>query len=187
MKSQVRIIAGRWRGRKLTVIDAEGLRPTADRIRETLFSWLDSYCREAVVLDCFAGSGVLGWEAISRGASQLVAIEQRADAVVSLRRDLQRFDTESIEIIQGDSLQVIDNLNQAFDLVFVDPPYARPDLRAAVIQRLEAGSRLRPGAVIYFEWPAVESFDLPSPRLKWLKHKKAGKVNYAIAEWQSSR
>ena len=90
MKSQIRIIAGRWRGRKLTVVDAPGLRPTPDRIRETLFNWLAQDCRNASVLDCFAGSGALGFEALSRGAAKLVAIERQKQAAAGLRAEAQR-------------------------------------------------------------------------------------------------
>ena len=187
MKSQVRIIGGRWRGRKLTVVDAPGLRPTADRIRETLFNWLAEDCRGAVVLDCFAGSGALGFEALSRGARQLVALEQQQQALDGLRAGVLRLQTTAVEIIAGDALQSIDQLQRRFDIVFIDPPYAEPQLRQQVFEQLQAGDCLCPGAIVYFEWPGSESFELPSPALQWLKRKSAGRVNYAIAEWQGSR
>lgn len=187
MKSQVRIIGGSWRGRKLTVVDAPGLRPTADRIRETLFNWLAEDCRAAVVLDCFAGSGALGFEALSRGAKRLVALERQPQALDGLRAEVRRLQAADVEIIGGDAVQSIGRLNQRFDIVFIDPPYAEPQLRQQVVARLLAGDCLRPGARVYFEWPTSESFELPSPALQWLKRKSAGRVNYAIAEWQGSR
>ncbi|MDH3389626.1 MAG: 16S rRNA (guanine(966)-N(2))-methyltransferase RsmD [Gammaproteobacteria bacterium] len=184
MKSQVRIIGGKWRGSKIPVIDADGLRPTPDRIRETLFNWLAPNCPGATVLDCFAGTGVLGFEALSRGAGRLVALERDPAALASLRRQAARFDPDAIEIIAGDSLDSIARLRHKFDLVFIDPPYAASGLRHQVIERLEATACLQPGARIYFEWPGTGDFELPSPRLHWLKRKSAGQVNYAIAEWR---
>lgn len=186
MKSGVRIIGGKWRGRKLAVIDADGLRPTPDRIRETLFNWLATDCRGAAVLDCFAGSGALGLEALSRGARSLVALEKAPAALENLRAIAARLDSDAIEIHGGDALEVIGGLRDRFDLVFIDPPYAEAALRAGAFQRLETAGRLRPGARIYFEWPADEDFELPSSNLGWLKHKTAGRVNYAIAEWRPS-
>jgi 16S rRNA (guanine966-N2)-methyltransferase len=187
MKSQVRIIGGSWRGRKLAVIDVKGLRPTPDRIRETLFNWLAQDCRGASVLDCFAGSGVLGFEALSRGAIKLVAFELQSLAVAGLRAEARRLQSTAVEVCEGDALQLIGGLQQGFDIVFIDPPYAEPQLRQQVFEKLETKGCLNPGARIYFEWPGSESFELPSPALQWLKHKCAGRVNYAIAEWRGSR
>ena len=187
MKSQVRIIGGRWRGRKLAVTEAPGLRPTPDRIRETLFNWLAPVCRGARVLDCFAGSGALGFEAVSRGAAALVALEQHPGAVKSLRDQARAFEADNVEILAGDACHNVARLDDAFDIVFIDPPYAEPRLRDRVFAALEAGNLLADGARIYFEWPKGESFDLPSEQLHWSKHKTAGQVEYAVAEWQVSR
>jgi 16S rRNA (guanine966-N2)-methyltransferase len=187
MKPQVRIIGGKWRGRKLPVVEVAGLRPTPDRVRETLFNWLAADCRQASVLDCFAGTGVLGFEALSRGAARLVALEQQPQAIANLQLQAERFEVGAIEILRGDALDTINRLQQKFDIVFIDPPYAEPQLRAQVFRLLEERHCLQSGARIYFEWPRHESFDLPSPGLQWLKQKSAGQVNYAIAEWQLSR
>ena len=187
MKSQVRIIGGSWRGRKLAVIDVKGLRPTPDRIRETLFNWLAQDCRGATVLDCFAGSGALGFEALSRGAIKLVAFELQPLAAAGLRAEANRLQSTAVEVCEGDALLSIDGLRHGFDIVFIDPPYAEPQLRQQVFEKLEAKECLNPGARIYFEWPSAESFELPSSALQWLKHKCAGRVNYAIAEWRGSR
>lgn len=182
-KSRIRIIGGKWRGRKIEVIEAAGLRPTPDRIRETLFNWLAPFCPGAMVLDCFAGSGALGLEALSRGARGLVALEQQPQALENLRRQAQQLDARSIEIIGGDALASIAHLRQKFDLIFIDPPYARPELRRQILQQLEARGCLQPRAHLYLEWPSSEEFELPSASLHWLKQKTAGQVNYAIAEW----
>jgi 16S rRNA (guanine966-N2)-methyltransferase len=186
MKSQVRIIGGKWRGSKLAVVDAEGLRPTPDRIRETLFNWLAPKCARAQVLDCFAGSGVLGFEALSRGAAHVVALERQRAAVASIEAQADRFQTRDIEVIAGDACRSIERLQREFDIVFIDPPYAEPRLRQRVFGMLEARGCLRPGALVYFEWPRASDFDLPSAGLTWLKQKNAGQVNYAIAEWRLS-
>ncbi len=186
MKPQVRIIGGKWRGRKLSVIDASGLRPTPDRVRETLFNWLARDCPGAMVLDCFAGSGVLGFEALSRGAAQLVALEQHPQAISSLQLQAERFATSAIEILPGDARDSINHLTHKFDIVFIDPPYAEPQLRTQVIKQLEERDCLQQAAHIYFEWPKSETFALPSASLQWLKQKSAGQMNYAIAEWHRS-
>jgi len=154
MKSRVRIIGGHWGGRKLAVIDAPGLRPTPDRIRETLFNWLSDYCRGAQVLDCFAGTGALGFEALSRGAKSLVALEQQSQAVSALRAEVERLQAPNTKVIAGDALRSIANLDDEFDLVFIDPPYAQPGLRCEVFEQLEARGSLKEGALIYFNGPS---------------------------------
>jgi 16S rRNA (guanine966-N2)-methyltransferase len=181
---QVRIIGGIWRGRKIPVANIDGLRPTPDRIRETLFNWLVMDCPGASVLDCFAGSGVLGFEAISRAAKQLTMVEKDQQAWDRLRQQLERFECDAITLMCGDIVKLIPEMKKQFDLVFVDPPYALPQLRYQVINSLLEHQRLIDGAKIFIEWPAAEQFDLPVPELSWLKQKKAGLVNYGIAEWR---
>lgn len=188
MNSRIRIIGGRWRGRKLAVTDAEGLRPTPDRVRETLFNWLAPVCAGARVLDCCAGSGVLGFEALSRGARALVALEQDEQALAQLREQVRVLGCEDrVEIIAGDARRSLLDCARQFDIVFVDPPYREARLREQLLAQLEAQENLADGARIYLEWPRGEDFELPSPRLDWLRRKSAGQVNYAIAEWRRSR
>ena len=186
MKSQVRIIGGKWRGRKLAVSAADGLRPTPDRIRETLFNWLGDLCRGAAVLDCFAGSGALGFEALSRGAARLVLLEQNRAALKQLRAAADVLAAAQAEIIAGEALASIAGLQHRFDLVFIDPPYAQPRLRGETFGALESRGLLANGALVYFEWPRGETFELPSAQLDWHKSKSAGQVNYAIAEWRAT-
>ena len=184
--TQVRIIGGHWRGSKLPVPTVSGLRPTPDRIRETLFNWLGNDCRLANVLDCFAGSGVLGLEAASRGARQVTLIESHQLGWQNLRTQVSRFDAKNIDLWQGDVLDVIPQLARQYQVIFVDPPYALPELRDTVVDLLIAHKKLSAGAKIYLEWPGREQYDLASAELSWVKQKKAGQVNYAIAEWQPS-
>jgi 16S rRNA (guanine966-N2)-methyltransferase len=121
----VRIIGGRWRGSKLPVADLEGLRPTADRVRETLFNWLSASLPGANVLDLFAGTGALGFEAASRGATQVVMVERNPVLAASLRASAARLHAEAIEIACDDALHWLARApHLRFDLVFLDPPFA---------------------------------------------------------------
>ncbi len=184
---QLRIIGGRWRGSKLSVPGIEGLRPTPDRIRETLFNWLALDCPGASVLDCFAGSGALGFEALSREANHVTMIENNDRAWLNLQQQSERLNADRITLLSGNALELVAQLKYQFDLVFIDPPYAQPNLRRLILKSLIAHHRLRNGAKIYLEWPLGEQLELPDPGLFWLKQKMAGRVNYAIAEWRLSR
>ncbi len=189
---QVRIIGGRWRSRKLQVADIDGLRPTTSRVRETLFNWVALDCPGANVLDCFAGSGALGFEALSREAKQVTMLEKNPQACKSLMLQADRLAHESIEvgqldIHQGDALQLVSHLTLKYDLVFIDPPFAEGHLKQAVIDTLMESERLNQGAKLYLEWPKYERFELSPNEFSWLKQKKAGQVNYAMVEWLGSR
>ena len=134
----VRIIGGRWRGTRLPVVDADGLRPTSDRVRETLFNWLQPVLRGARVLDLFAGSGALGFEAVSRGAGSAVLVERDARLAAMLRDSLARLDAGGqVEVAQSDALAWLRGPapKQRFDVVFVDPPFAAA-LWPAVLEAL---------------------------------------------------
>jgi len=188
---QVRIIGGRWRGRKLQVADIVGLRPTTSRVRETLFNWFALDCPGAHVLDCFAGSGALGFEALSREAKQVTMLEKNRLACKNLMSQANRLAGESMEgsqldIRQGDTLQLVEQLTLKFDLVFIDPPFAEGYLKKTVMESLVQFERLNQSAKIYLEWPKHEQFELPSEDFVWLKQKKAGQVNYAMVEWLGS-
>ena len=185
--AQVRIIGGRWRGRKLQIPDIDGLRPTPDRVRETLFNWVAPICPGSNVLDCFAGSGALGFEALSREASQVTMIERSQQAWENLLIQAERLGSQSVDIRKGDAVTLIPKLSLSYDLVFIDPPYAQGFLKQAVITGLLQNGMLNSGALIYLEWAKGEQFELPSNEFIWLKHKKAGQVNYAMVEWSGSR
>ncbi|MCP4188189.1 MAG: 16S rRNA (guanine(966)-N(2))-methyltransferase RsmD [Gammaproteobacteria bacterium] len=185
--SQLRIIAGRWRGRKIPVPAIEGLRPTPDRIRETVFNWLAAECRATTVLDCFAGSGALGFEAASRGAKAVTMVEKNRQAWQNLMNQKRQLEASNVELLCGDILALIPSFQYSFDIVFIDPPYAMPELRHRVIDALIKSQCLAEGARIYLEWPQGEKFELSSDGFTWLKQKKAGQVHYAIAEWRLCR
>ncbi len=190
--SRVRIIGGDWRGRRLAVPAGDGLRPTPDRVRETLFNWLAADLRGARVLDAFAGAGALGFEAASRGAGQVMLVEQNRRAVSLLERQNRELGAEDrVTVLAGD---VRDRLRQhpplALDLVFIDPPYERPELREQLLQALSAGAHLNPGALLFVEWPRraarpLQAWD-ETGNLTWIKQKQAGEVAFALARWDAS-
>lgn len=181
-----RIIAGRWRGRKINFEDAEGLRPTTDRIRETVFNWLQPYLSQSRCLDCFAGSGVLGLEALSRGAQEAVFIEQNIKTVKCLKDNIRLLDAVEVTVHHQDALDWLRSasadvaLHQRFDLVFLDPPF-RSDLLVKSGALLDACGCLADDAIIYVEHAVDASVELPA---SWvcLKQKSAGQVSYKLFE-----
>lgn len=180
--SSIRIIGGEWRSRKLTVPEAPGLRPTPDRVRETLFNWLAPTIQGARVLDAFTGSGALFLEALSRGASTGVAIDANTDAFNNLRRNLAVLQCDDAEVLRVDSLQYLSNkTEQGFDIVLLDPPFHQ-DLLLSACQLLEDNNWLNKDAWIYTESEQVpSSLGVPST---WRLHreKHTGQVHYAL--WQ---
>ncbi len=157
---KIRIIGGAWRGRKLIVPNINGLRPTPDRLRETLFNWLMPYIDGAACLDLFAGSGALGFESISRGAQHAVLIEQNLIAVQCLQQQLPQFQNAPIQIIQQDALKFLNQPPNPFNLVFLDPPFQQNLLNPS-IALLQKGW-LAPHALIYVEIEKNGSFQIPS-------------------------
>lgn len=149
----VRIIGGEWRGRRIRFPAAPGLRPTSDRRRETLFNWLAADLPGASCLDLFAGSGALGLEAASRGARRVVLVEASRDAAAALAVTRDMLDARVVEIRPTQVSRFLDRPAEAFDIVFVDPPFARPELVADACRRLAVGW-LAPGARVYLELDA---------------------------------
>ncbi len=182
--SSCRIIGGRWRGRKIKFDDAQGLRPTTDRIRETVFNWLQPYIHQSHCLDAFAGSGVLGFEALSRGAQDLVFIEQNIKTIKNLKENISKLKADSASIYHQDTLHWLRSANceQKFDLVFLDPPF-HSKLLAESSTWLNSSGCLAKDAIIYVEYNIDEDIMLPE---NWfcLKEKKAGQVAYKLFENQ---
>lgn len=149
---EVRIIAGKWRGRKLPVIDADGLRPTGDRARETLFNWLQADLAGARCLDLFAGTGVLGLEALSRGASMGLLLECQRTVAEQLVANCKLLKADTADVEQVDTLAYIEQINPdaAFDVVFLDPPW-RLDCYQKVLNCLVAGDWITAGSLIFCE------------------------------------
>ncbi|OOF09278.1 MULTISPECIES: 16S rRNA (guanine(966)-N(2))-methyltransferase RsmD [Salinivibrio] len=177
----VRIIAGRWRGRKLAVQDAQGLRPTTDRVKETVFNWLAPYLPGARCLDVFAGSGGLGFEALSRGAAWVTFCEMNPQAAKQLSTNLTQLQAAQANVVQGDALAKLraGHQGEPFDIVFVDPPF-REGLLADTLNALESQGWLSPDACIYVEAEnELSTHDAPA---NWRLHrdKSAGQVNYRL-------
>lgn len=174
----IRIIAGKHRGRKLPVLDAEGLRPTTDRVKETVFNWLMPYLHNANCLDCFAGAGSLGFEALSRGAAQVHLIELNKAAAKQLLANKQLLKADNIAVNNVDVLSFLKTqAQQSFELVFIDPPF-RQNLVTQTCELLENGW-LAEQALIYVETEAEGNQPIPS-NWQLLKEKIAGQVAYRL-------
>jgi 16S rRNA (guanine966-N2)-methyltransferase len=175
----IRIIGGAWRGRRFRFADVPDIRPTPDRVRETLFNWLGSRVVGARCLDLFAGSGVLGLEALSRGAASAVLVEQNAQAAQGLTALIAELKASAARVEREDALRFLRRAATPFDIVFLDPPFTGGLLSQAA-NRLEEGGWLAPDALVYVESAARE----PLPRLpgNWqpLKAKQAGEVGYHL-------
>lgn len=178
--SNQRIIGGQWRSRRLSFPDAPGLRPTPDRVRETLYNWLAPHIDGARLLDCFAGSGALFLEGLSRGAGSGIALELERHAADSLRANLQLLQASQAEVTQTDSLRWLDRpADRQFDLVLLDPPFHR-DLLQQACQLLEDNGWLAEQALVYTESEQPpSSLGLPA---RWQLHreKHTGQVYYAL-------
>lgn len=179
----VRLISGRWKGRRLPVLDAAGLRPTSDRVKETLFNWLMQDVASAQVLDCFAGSGSLGLEALSRYADFVILLEKDAKAAQLLKQHLKSLDTAQAEVQQTDTLLWLQKpaLRQ-FDLVFIDPPF-RQDMALPCCKALAEQGWLKPGALVYLETEKELALDQLPAHWVLLKEKVAGQLAYRL--WQA--
>ena len=171
-EGEVRLIGGQWRRSRLPVADRPGLRPTPDRVRETLFNWLGQDLSGWQVLDAFAGSGALGFEAGSRGAARVLMLETDPTLVRLLQASRERLQAKTLQIERADAMAWMRaGPRQAFDLVMLDPPFEADVFEAAVQAAMPL---LRPGACLYLEAPVP--FD-PAPGLEAHRQLKAGAVH----------
>ena len=175
-RNRVRIIGGKWRSRLLKFPPAAQLRPTPDRVRETLFNWLGQRLDGLACLDLFAGSGALAFEALSRGAARAVMVESDRAVAQALRDNATALEAEGAEVVQRDAMTYLAETTDAFDVAFVDAPYAS-DLASRALDRLPP--RLKPGARVYVE--SAKPLKLAPP---WtaLREDRAGAVRYALYE-----
>jgi 16S rRNA (guanine966-N2)-methyltransferase len=180
-RNSVRIIAGVWRGRRVQFPDMPALRPTPDRVRETVFNWLQHSIADTRCLDLFAGSGALGLEALSRGAKEVVFVEQFPAAARALQEHLVRFGGAAKgRIMEMGAARFLNTKAEPFDIAFLDPPFGKNAL-AEYIPMLEVGKWIRPGGLVYLENErAAGEPELPG---SWelLKSKSAGEVGYHLA------
>ena len=172
--NRLRIIGGAWRSRVIHFPTIDGLRPTPDRVRETLFNWLGQDLTGLTVLDLFAGSGALAFEALSRGAAAAVAIESHPEAIRSLRANADALSATGLEIQRADAAQFLASDRRSFDVIFVDPPFREswlPRLWPVIEQRSRDGG-----------WVYVEQGHAIDPPAGWMvyRHRKAGNVHYHL-------
>lgn len=182
---RLRIIGGAWRSRRLSFPDRVGLRPTPDRVRETVFNWLAPYLSGAHCLDLFAGSGALGFEALSRGAAQVIFVEQDRDACAAIETNVALLGTPAARVVQAEALTYLSGAPHPVDIVFLDPPYASALLEPAS-RLLQDRGWLKPHSFIYLESPAAQSPSLP-PHWELLRSKRAGQVGYHLARFADTR
>jgi 16S rRNA (guanine966-N2)-methyltransferase len=177
-KGEIRIIAGEYRGRRIKVASRPGLRPTPERVRETLFNWLGQWLDGKSCLDLFAGSGALGFEAASRGAARVVMVETDRAAYAALQAVRTKIGARAVELICGDALRYLEQTKERFDVVFLDPPF-RQNALPTVLEQLEG--RLAQAARVY-----IESATPAEPGVRWreLKRARAGQVSYQLFEWR---
>jgi 16S rRNA (guanine966-N2)-methyltransferase len=176
-KGKIRIIGGEYRGRKIAVPDRPGVRPTPDRVRETLFNWLGQSLAGLACLDLFAGSGALGFEAASRGAARVVMVEHERAAFQALKKALELLKAPQVELVFDDAFAYLERAAEPFDVVFLDPPFGQNVLPAALRQL-----KPRRGMRVY-----IESGEPVAPAAPWreLKRRRAGQVSYQLFEWRS--
>lgn len=186
-KGAIRIISGQWRGRKLPVLNAEGLRPTTDRIKETLFNWLMHDIRANRCLDLFAGSGGLAFEALSRYAAfvTLVELDKRNAQQLKDNLALLKVGSDQAEVIQGDALQVLGQLNTPYDVVFLDPPFQKGLLPKAINQLNEAGM-ISDNGLVYIECEADNADYAVPTHWHLLKQSNSRQVDYRVYQVQEA-
>lgn len=177
---ELRIIAGKWRGRRIGFAQSPEIRPTPDRVRETLFNWLQPQISGSRCLDLYAGSGALGLEALSRGAESAVFVEAEVKAVRQIEATLASLDAQTGRVEHIDATRFLGASHGSFDIIFLDPPYSM-DRLARDCRLIEERQLLQPGGLIYLEGPAgFVPQELPKG---WtvLRSKKAGAVGYHLA------
>ncbi len=179
MKNKLRIIAGEWRSRQIVFEDSPGLRPTPARIRETLFNWLQHDIVSSHCLDLFAGTGALGFEAVSRGAKSAVMIEKNAQSCRLIKENTVKLSTNQIKINQTDVFKFLAGNSKPFNLVFLDPPFAQ-NLAQQTCHWLEDKGWLTVDAKMYVEVECQLELDEMPNNWKLLKSNRAGEVGYYL-------
>lgn len=182
-KQTLRVIAGEWRGRKIQFPDNPAIRPTPDRVRETLFNWLMPVLSGARCLDLFCGSGILGLEALSRGAREVVFVDNHQATISTLQHTCHVLGTDKAKLTHADALGYLQDPRYAsdvFDIVFLDPPYHAADLLVASASMLQEHLHLSDRAYVYVEHD--QAFAVQRLPASWVVHrqKQAGQVCYSL-------
>lgn len=179
----MRIISGRWRGRKIAVPDCPGVRPSPDRVRETLFNWLGRKVIQARCLDWFAGSGVLGFEALSRGATSVLFVDNAPIVATHLRQVIHQLQAANAIVIQAEATKLVD-VGSQFDLVFIDPPF-RQGIVPLCCEFLNTHHWLANNALIYIEMEAEAADWIPPLGWQLLRSLQAGQVHCKLYQKES--
>lgn len=188
--SRVRIIAGEWRGRQIEFVDQPGLRPTGDRIRETLFNWLQADVVGAHCLDLYAGSGVLGFEALSRGAASVTLVDNNPEVTRMLTAQINKLGTDHARVVNRSAIGFLDAVArggecmplEGFDIIFVDPPFA-DHVQIEIVHQMTDVGMLRPQTIVYVEGPAELSLSAFSGAgFESRRSGLAGNVRYQLLE-----
>ena len=182
--NKLRIIGGDWRSRQLPFIDAPSLRPTPNRVRETLFNWLQGDIAGSRCLDLFAGSGAISFEALSRYAAEVVMVEMHKKAAKQLQDNLTMLEGDSESrglVVNQDALKYVASSPEPFDVIFLDPPY-RKNFLPEVLDQVKSLDLLKPNGLIYLEHEKEESFDWSDWGLEVVKQSKAGQVMCFLLE-----
>lgn len=176
----LRIIGGEWRGRRIHFPPLAAIRPTPDRVRETVFNWLQGVIPGSRCLDLYAGSGALGLEALSRGAREVVFVDLEPAVVRQLGETLRMLGCDRGRVLRSDAAGFLEKPDAAFDVIFLDPPFGQPVL-AEACRRIEAGGWLAPGGYAYLEAPAAAGEPELPDGWTLLRSKRAGEVGYHLA------
>jgi len=181
-RGRLRIVAGNWRSRLLEIADVPGLRPTAERIRETVFNWLTPHLAGARCLDLFAGTGALGLEALSRGAADVLFIETSPIAVRSLLKNIASLQATNATVRRADAVNYLQHPGaDQFEIVFLDPPFA-DDLHGDLCKLLDESTILAADALVYIEEDRAKPEVVLPPDWQTLKTKSAGNVRYSLVK-----
>ncbi|MGB0494985.1 MAG: 16S rRNA (guanine(966)-N(2))-methyltransferase RsmD [Kangiellaceae bacterium] len=175
--SQLRIIGGQYRGRKLSFESAQGLRPTLDQVRETLFNWLMNRVPNARCLDLFAGSGAIGFEALSRGAAEVTFVDNNLNSINNINKNIQLLNNSKAQCAHQSSNLFIESCHQQFDLVFLDPPY---ELNFIPTTLVNIQPILAKDALVYIEMEADLSLDFLNDRWEVIKMKSSSRLSYGL-------
>lgn len=176
--SKLRIIGGEWRSRQLPILDVEGLRPTTDRVRETVFNWLNFDIPGASCLDLFSGSGALGFEALSRGAKDCTFVELNRNVAQQIKQNLITLQTNHGSVVNNDALSFLQGPPHGFDVIFLDPPF-RKGLLEQVIPMISNGW-IKNNGYIYIEKESESHLDCLPENWQSIKEKQAGQLTYTL-------
>lgn len=181
-ENDVRILGGKFKGKHLPVLEVEGLRPTPSRVRETIFSWLSNSIDNSNILDLFAGSGALGFEAYSRGAKEVTFVELDKENSSNLKEIAKRMNSKCIHVINDDALHFLDNTHSVFDIVFIDPPY-KLDIYEDALSKLLKNNLIDDNSLIYVEMRNGSNKIVPGYEI--LREENTGQSKYSL--WKKSK